>query len=185
MAKLYNTIFARGLAGIIYEPFEVQTRSGKAISASKAMFDDNREYMESLKQDQAAILEATTYANFAKTHDVYVNKELETGVTAYNIALADWFVTPKVLEINVDQWTGKIGQKIQVKARDNVMVAKVLVVIRDTEGKLLEMGEAVPSKTGSAWWVYTTKSPVIMTPFPTVKAIAQDLPGNSSSFTIV
>ena len=29
------------------------------------------------------------------------------GTTAYLIALADWFVPPKVLEINVDDWTGE------------------------------------------------------------------------------
>ena len=38
------------------------------MTASKVLFDDNREYLESLKPEQAAILEATTYANFAKTH---------------------------------------------------------------------------------------------------------------------
>ena len=184
MTKHYSTIFARGLAGIVDGPFEVPTRSGKAITANKVLFDDNREYMESLKPGQAAILEATTYAHFAQMQGAYVDKELETGATAYNIAIADWFVTPKVLEINVDRWTGEIGQTIRVKARDNVVVVRVSVVIRDVEGKLLEMGEAVPSQPGSPWWNYTTKSRVTMMPFPSVKAIATDLPGNSASFTI-
>ena len=183
MAKLYNTIFARGLAGIVDE-FKAQTRSGKTITANKALFDDNREPIESLAPTQTSVLQATTYANFAKTHDAYLNKELETDLTAYNIAVADWFVSPKVLEINVDRWTGKIGQLIRVKARDNVRVARVSVVIRDAEGRLLEMGEAAQSEPGSAWWNYTTKSLVRMEPFPSVKAIARDLPGNSASFTV-
>ena len=183
MAKLYSTIFARELAGIADE-LHVQTRSGRTITANKALFDDNWEYIDSLKPNQAAVLEATTYANFAKMQDAYLNQEQETGIPAYNLALADWFVTPRVLEINVDRWTGKIGQTIRVKARDNVRVVRVSLVIRDAQGTLLEMGEAVQSEPGGAWWNYTTKSLVIMMPFPTVKAIAHDLPGNSASFTV-
>ena len=183
MAKLYSTIFARELAGTADE-LHVQTRSGRTITASQALFDDNWEYIDSLKPDQAAVLEATTYASFAKIKDVYLNREQETGIPAYNLALADWFVAPRVLEINVDRWTGKIGQTIRVKARDNVLVVRLSLLIRDAQGTLLEMGEAVQSEPGGAWWSYTTKSLVRMTPFPTVKAIAHDLPGNSASFTI-
>jgi hypothetical protein len=73
MAKLYSTIFARGLAGIVDE-FVVQTCSGQSITANKALFDDERESIQSLKPDQAAVLEATAYANFARTQDVYIKR---------------------------------------------------------------------------------------------------------------
>jgi hypothetical protein len=183
MAKLYNTIFARGLAGIVDE-FEVETRSGKFIHTHKDLFDDARDYIEALPRNQSSVLEATTYANFARMQDVYINRELETGIPAYNLAVADWFVAPRVLEINVDRWTGKIGQVIRVKARDNVMVAKVLVVIRNEQGKVLEAGEAQQAVPGSAWWHYTTRTTVPMAHFPSVKAFAKDLPGNTASFTV-
>ena len=107
-----------------------------------------------------------------------------SGSTAYNIAISDWFGAPQVLEINVDNWTGEIGQTIRVKARDNVKVAGVAVVIRDANEKILEMGAAVQSEEGSVWWTYTTQALVTMTPFPAVEAIAQDLPGNTDSFII-
>ena len=183
MAKLYSSIFTRGLAGIADE-LNVQTRSGRFFPAGKALFDDHREYIDLLDPNQAAVLEATTYANFAKMQDEYLNREQETGIPAYNLALADWFVAPRVLEINVDRWTGKPGQTIRVKARDNLLVARVSLAIRNAEGTLLEMGGAVQSEPGGAWWNYTTKSLVTMTPFPSIKAIAHDLPGNSASFTI-
>ena len=35
----------RGLAGIAEDPFEVHTRLGKNVTASKVLFDDNREYL--------------------------------------------------------------------------------------------------------------------------------------------
>jgi hypothetical protein len=185
MASIYRNIFSRGLTGALHNPFVAhQTHAGKTILTHEPMFDDHRGYIESLKVHQAAILEATTYAHFAKTQDAYLQKELETGMTAYYLAVSDWFGAPKVLEINVDRWTGEAGQTIRVKARDNVMVARVAVVIRNAEGTVLETGEAVQSKTGNLWWAYTTQTPVFMDPFPTVQAVAQDLPGNSDAFTI-
>jgi hypothetical protein len=184
MAKLYNNISVFPLASASADQFvNPKTSLGKTILASKPRFDDARKYSET-KTHQAAIREATTYAIFAQTQKTYSNKAKGKGVTAYYIALADWFCAPKVLEINVDDWTGKIGQTIRVKAKDNVRVARVSVVIRDTEENVLEMGEAVQSEAGSAWWNYTTKSLVKMTPFPIVEAIAHDLAGNSDSFAI-
>lgn len=185
MAKVYKNIFILGLTGALGDPFvNRKTCSGKTIIASNPLFDDHRKHAETQKTDQAAVREATTYANFAKMQEVYINRAKITGTTAYYIAAADWFGTPKVREINIDGWDGGIGQTICVKARDNVMVARVSVVIRDAEENVLEMGEAVQSEAGSAWWNYTTKSLVTMTPFPSVEAIAQDLPGNSDSFII-
>jgi hypothetical protein len=185
MANIYRNSFFRRLTGAFSEQFVThKTYAGKTLITHKPMFSDSQDYIESMKAGQAAILEASTYANFAKTQDVYLDKEIETGITAYNMAIADWFVEPKVLEINVDRWTGQSGQSIRVKARDNVKVARVTLVIRNSQGNVLEMGEAMQLEAGSAWWSYTTRSLVLMTPFPSVQAIAFDLPGNRNSFTI-
>ena len=185
MANLYNNISITRLTGPFSDPFvNRKTRLGKIILASKPRLDDNRDEVKTSKAHLAAVREATTYANFAKTQDVYINKARRTGATPYYIALADWFGEPKVLEIDVDDWSGEIGQTIHVKARDNIMVVRVTVVIRDTDENVLEMGEAVQSATGSAWWNYTTKSHVKMAPFPIVEATAEDLPGNCDSFVI-
>jgi len=185
MAKIYNNIFVLGLTGALSDQFmNFETRSGKTILASKAMFDDNQEYAKTQNMHQAIIREACTSANFAQAQEVYINQAKATGATAYSTAVTDWSGAPEVLEIDVDDWTGEIGQPIHVKARDTVMVARVSVVIRDAQENVLEMGEAVQSEAGSDWWDYITKSLVPMNPFPIVEAIAQDLPGNSDSFVI-
>jgi hypothetical protein len=185
MANIYRNIFIHGLTDILGDrSVYCKTRSGKTILAGKALFDDNWKYMEIQKSHPAAIREAITYADFAKTQEAYLNRELATGVSAYYTAIIDWFSAPKVLEMNVDRWTGKPGQTIRVKARDNVGVVSVSVVIQDAEGNVLEMGDAVQAKPGSLWWNYTTRSLVTMTPFPCVEATAWDLPGNCDSFTI-
>ena len=190
MANTYRKLFSPAWTGafanssVIYE-----TDSGKTITVRKPLFDDNLAYIERQRRQQAAmqtaaVRDAVTYANFAQTQEVYQHKAQGTGVTAYTLAIADWFCGPRVLEINVDGWTGQLGQTIRVKARDNMKVAGVSVVIRDAQGKVLEMGEAHPSQAGGPWWTYTTTALIPMTPLPTVQATAHDLPGNSDSFTI-
>ena len=173
MANLTNPMIARGM-----------TRSGKIIVADKALLDDHRLRLNGKGSHREGLREAITFANFVETHEVYIHKAMELGTTPYNLAITDWFGSPRVMEIDVDCWTGEIGQTIRVKARDNVMVARVTVAIRDLNENMLESGEAVPSADDDAWWNYTTQSQIKMTPFPTVEATAEDLPGNTDSFAI-
>jgi hypothetical protein len=185
MPNMHRNRFFRGSTGAFSNHWIThKTYSGKTIITSPPLFSDREDFIESMKPAQAAMLAATTYANFAKAQPAYLEKELEIGITAYNLAIADWFGSPKVLEINVDGWAGKPGQSIRVKARDNVKVARVAVVIRAAQGDVLEMGEAAQVEADSAWWNYTTQSALLMKPFPFVQAIAFDLPGNRNSFTI-
>jgi len=185
MESINRNQFARGRRHALGEQFVVhKTGSGKTIIAGKPLFDDNLIYTETGTMHQAAVRDAATYASFASTKEIYLHKAEETRTTAYALAVADWFGAPKVLKIDVDAWTGNAGETIRVKARDNVNVARVAVVIRNAQGDVLEMGEAVQSGKGSAWWNYKTQSSVPLMPFPTLQAIAFDLPGNRDSFTI-
>jgi hypothetical protein len=185
VAKHYSNILVLGPNGVLEEqPLNHKTRSGKTIITTAARFDDRRDSMETNKTDPAAVGKATTYANFAQTQEVYLKKAKGSGVSAYYIAIADWFEGPKVREINLDDWTGESGQIIRVKARDNVKVARVSVIIRNAQDEVVEMGEAAQSAPGSPWWIYMTRSLVSTTPFPSVEATAYDLPGNRDSFII-
>lgn len=185
MENIDRNQFARGWRNAFGRQFVThETGSGKSIKAGKPLFDDNLSYNETGLIRQAAVRDAGTYASFAQTLDVYLRMAAETGTTAYALAVADWFGAPKVLELNVDKWNGNAGETIRVKAKDNVGVARVSVIIRNENGEVLEMGEAVQSKEGSAWWNYTTQTSVPITPFPTLQAIAFDLPGNRDSFII-
>ncbi len=185
MANIYGNQFARGRRGVFGQQFvNHHTRSGKTIVACTPVFDDNVAYTEGQPIQQAAVRDAAIYACYAEHADDYICRARELGTTAYALAFADWYGTPRVLEIDVDHWMGNAGETIRVKAKDNVMVARVMLVIRDPQGQTLESGEAVQSSAGNAWWSYATQSHVPITPFPTVQAIAFDLPGNSDSFTI-
>ena len=184
MANIYRNIFIHGLPDILDDRFMYhKTRSGNTILDSKLMSDKGLESSKR-KTPQDALREASTYASFANVREAYVNRARRSEATAYSIAFTDWFSAPRVLEIDVDAWTGEAGQTIRVKARDHVRVTGVYVVIRDAEGNVLEMGEAIQSAAGSAWWEYTTRSRLNMTPFPIVEAIACNPPGHQDSFAI-
>src|SRR5688572_5700750 len=175
MANISRNKHARGLRGALgAQQVAHQTSSGKTIVASKPEFDDNLIYTERQTMHQAAVRDAAIYASVAENQEVYIHKAEETGSTAYAVAVADWYSAPRVLEIDVDHWTGKTGETIRVKARDTIMIASVMLVIRDAQGQVLEMGEAIQLEAGSLWWNYTTQSPVPLGPFPTVQAIAFD-----------
>ena len=179
MANVHRNISIRGLTDLLGK-----TRSGQNISTSRRRYDDVPNYNGTELSHSDAMRKAATYASFASRHDAYLARAAETGAAPYSLALTDWFGAPRVLQIDVDAWTGEIGQTIRVKARDNVSVAAVTIVIRDAQGNLLERGEAVQSAAGSAWWHYTTRTRIPMNPFPALEATARDLPGNEDSFSI-
>lgn len=185
MANIHRHITIHGLTDILGDRFLYRkATSQKIVLPRKPKHVDSTTLARRRRSHQDLLREATSYANFAQVHDVYIDKARRTGVTAYNVAFTDWFEGPRLLQIDIDAWTGAAGETIRLKARDNVKVATVSVEIRDAEGNLLEAGEAVQSETDRDWWHYTTRSRIPLKPFPSVEAIARDLPGNQDSLLI-
>jgi hypothetical protein len=115
---------------------------------------------------------AARYARWAaKAQPIYT--ELAKGMvkTAYNLARSDWFHPPVIHEVRLRE------NKIRVQASDNVMVMKVVITVRDEQGKLLEAGEAVRQE--GDWWEY-----VPQLPGKTLTLEAWDLAGNVTRFVL-
>ena len=176
MANIDRNITIRGLTDLMGDKLL------KSLLAREPIFHDGVPGAETTQRE--SLRAAATYASFAQSHEVYVNKARGQEATAYSLALADWLGGPRLLEIDIDDWTGEVGQMIRIKARDNIRVARVSVVIRDVQGHVLEKGEAVRSAAGGPWWIYTTHTRIPLAPFPSVEATARDLPGHCDSFTI-
>lgn len=175
MAKVYNNIFVRGLTGSVGEQFVIKrTRSGKTIISNTPTYHENRVFTPAQLEVHERFKEATLYAKDAKTQAVYVEKAAGSGMTPYNAAVADWFHMPEVKEIDMQAWTGAVGDIIRIKAVDDVQVTQVNVVIMDHGGTVLEQGAAV--KNDSGWWTYVTQTVIGVS--PRVVASARDLPGN-------
>ncbi len=135
------------------------------------------------KAQHEAIRLASTYASFAQNETLYAHKAIGTSLSAYSVAMADYFGKPQVLGIDISSWTGEIGQRILIRARDNITVLRVRVMIRENSDSesALDAGEAVQSKTDGLLWTYTTTTRVPQTPGTRLDIFAYDLPGNMST----
>jgi hypothetical protein len=182
MAKVRNNIITQGLSGKLGNQIVFRAgRNGQTIVGVKPSDDPNRGLSSSQIAHQDAFRQAITYAKAARENAVYIIKAKGTHLNAYNMAVADWFSKPEVLEIEASGWTGAVGETIRVKAQDDVLVAGVSVAIKNTDGTILEQGEALQSD--GLWWTYTTTQVATSFPGVMVVATAQDLAENVSELT--
>lgn len=181
MAKVRNNIFVRGLSGSVGDQFVVkQDKNGRTIISNVPTFNENRTFSESQLGQQEKFREAVEYAKEAKSQQVYVDKAEDSSRTPYNVAMADFFHAPEILELDVTAWHGEAGQVIRIKAMDDVQVTQVNVVITDSAGAVLEQGAAAQSD--NRWWNYTTTAAAAGD--PRVVVTARDLPGNLAEFNM-
>jgi hypothetical protein len=174
MAKVSHNIVIRGLSGSLGDQLVIKkTRSGRTIVSNKPQFSPNREFSDAQNAQQEAFRDATSYAQAAQNNPLYIQKAASSDQSAYNVAVADWFHAPKILDVDLSGWDGGAGQLIRVRARDDVQVTQVTVEITDGNGVFSEQGAAVRAE--GLWWEYTTLS----AGGTQVSVSAQDLPGHS------
>ena len=179
MAKVRNNIIIQGLSGSLGDQLVIrQDRAGRTIVGVAPTFDPNRTYTEAQLDRQDKFREAVAYAKDAKGEEVYADKAKDTTRTPYNMAVADWFHAPEILEMDVSAWQFEAGQTIRIKAVDDVQVAQVNVVITDSTGAVVEQGQA--TRADGLWWNYTTTAAA--PEGPRVVATARDLPGHIAQF---
>ena len=143
MAIVRKNLVIQGLSGSLGDQLVIrQAKGGQTVVATTPSFDSDREFSEAQLENMERFRQATVYAKDAREEDVYVEKAEGTPQTAYNVAMADWFHTPEVLEIDMSAWGGVQGQIIRIKAIDDVQVAQVNVVITDEQGNAIEQGAA-------------------------------------------
>src|SRR5215208_12975 len=179
MAKVNDNLVTEGLSGKLGKRLVFRRgKGGATILSTRPTFSEDRVFNPTQVAQQSAFKEAIAYARDAKDQPIYINKSNGTAKTSYNVAVADWFGVPEVLEIDTTEWTGAAGQTIRIKAQDDTHVAGVLVNIHGADDSLIEQGQAV--KSDGLWWAYTTTVTTTQTPEVRVTAVARDLPGNSN-----
>jgi hypothetical protein len=111
IAKVLNNIITKGLSGALGDQIIFRTdKAGRTIVAVKPASGANRAFNGIQKAHQEAFRQATLYAKGAKDQVVYASRASGTPMNAYNVAVADWFNEPEVLEIDASNWSGKAGE---------------------------------------------------------------------------
>lgn len=95
----------------------------------------------------------------------------------FSVMVADFFHSPTVSAVSLDEYTGAAGETISVSAYDDFEVTGVTVTLVDEGDVVLESGAAVVE---NGRWTYTTTTIVTPGTTVTVTATALDRPGNSS-----
>ncbi|HLO33744.1 MAG TPA: hypothetical protein VK249_31640 [Anaerolineales bacterium] len=165
MAKVKRNPLLRGLSGALGKSLVFrQMRDGSTVLSEKPNFED-REFSPGQLRHQSRFQQAAAYARgAARVHPIYGELTQGTLQTAYNLALSDWFKPPVIHGIQ------RQAGCIRVAATDNVHVTKVLVMILDEEGGIVEQGEAIRGELGL--WEYETATE------GRVRVEAWDLAGN-------
>ena len=177
MAKVNHNVVVEGLSGAVGQQLVFKRgKAGRTIVAYKPRFNENRVFTAPQLAQQLAFRQAAAYAHTAQVNPLYITKAKGTPHSAYNLAIADWFTPPDIMDLDLSGYTGQAGQVIRVKALDDVQVKSLSIVIADDAGSVIEQGPA--TTLDSLAWVYTTTA-VAAGAHPRVQATAQDLPGHT------
>jgi hypothetical protein len=177
MAKVRNNATDR-VSGKV-DQFVYRSLNGKTVLSRKP---DKSRKPPSEKQETAkdnfrlASLYATGAMNDPLLKAFYASKATP-GKSAYNMAFADYYDAPRIIDISTDLYFGNIGDKIAVTAIDSFKVNAVHVKISRADGTLMEQGSAIQVMAN---WEYscTTGNASFSGCIVTVSAF--DLPGNST-----
>ena len=175
------------LGGVLGDRVTLQKVGSKALVTYKPI---RKPGPATAKQEEARdrFLEATQYAKH-QTNDpegkAFYQKGVSSKMTsAYVVALADYLSTPKVKSITTKEYQGKAGDLITVWAKDDFVVTRVSVMIKDRKGNLLEQGDATPDTSNPHTWKYTAKTANPSLAGSIVQAIAFDRPGNEGMLEV-
>ena len=166
MAKVRRNAIFTGISGTIGQDHYARTmRDGRTIISLKPDFS-NRQFSEAQLRTQSRIKQAAAYAKLASNENpIYAMKAEGTAKNAYNVALADWMNPPVIHSMDLH-----LGRIIRVDATDDVQVTKVVVTVLNSQGQLVEQGEA--TLEFDIWWDYQP------THQGNIRVEAHDLAGN-------
>ena len=187
MAKSENNevmFGARGRVGnlVVFKNFG----NNQTVIARRPKKVENPVYTAKQLQVKLKFKKAVIYAKGIMKNDLllaYYAKYAKPGISAYNMALADFCKSPEIELVDVSNYNGTIGDQISVTATDNFEVVSVMVFIIDALGDIIESGLAELSDN-SIDWIYTATTTNGAIQGNTIKAEATDMPGNKTTVEI-
>ncbi|WP_321308122.1 hypothetical protein [Marinifilum fragile] len=182
MAIVKKNLVTTGLSGKLGKDLVFRQNGGQTILSSAPRRSGESTSGQIAQQDR--FKKATQFAKVQmKIPDVkeeYKQIAKEKGFpSAYNMAVADYFHSPEIGDLNVSNYHGEVGDKLEIIAFDNFKVEHVEIEIYHNDGSLVEKGLA--SKNGSDFeWEYAAT--VANTEYTGDKIVVKafDYPGNET-----
>jgi hypothetical protein len=179
MAKSKNNVLTYGLSGKIGDLLVFRQRDG--ITIVSKMPEQQKAVSEKQKANRERFQQAAIYAKIAveaaETKDLYSEQaKKRKGITAYNVAVADFFNAPDIDTVDLSAYTGAVGEQIRIIVSDDFAVKSVHVKINNADGFLVEEGYA--SRSAGNLWIYTATQNNESLDGDRILITASDLPGN-------
>lgn len=181
MAIIHDNLFVLGTSGMVGSQLVYRNRNGKIILSKRP--HRTKPQTDAQIAHGLRFKEATIYAKAALTDEDtrkgYAEKAQNSGngLSAYNVAVADFLNAPVIRKINLDVYSGQSGEEIVISAIDDFRVKDVTVEIRQSDSTLVEKGTAIAGANGLDW-TYTTQSANASLTGSKVTVRVSDLPGN-------
>ncbi|WP_310396609.1 hypothetical protein [Hymenobacter sp.] len=182
MAKVKNNIVTQGLSGMLGGQLVFrQTSRGTEVSvapqaptgpptagqtAQRTEFQQAVIYAKGQNQDPAV---QAAYGAEAKAQNLSV----------YNVLLRDFMQAPNITDVDLDEYTGQVGELIVVTADDDHAVKSVAVKIENSDGTLVEEGPAQRQADPNLWH-YRTTAPNASLAGDKITVTATDNPNHST-----
>lgn len=179
MAKADNNVILSHLSGSIGNQITVRQVGGKTIVSQKQR--KRRTRLSPMQVQVKVNFKGATHRAMRLLNDPDLKDFYESvkrpGQTAYNMAVKDVSNPPEIKSINTDQYHGKAGDPVIIRAIDVFRVYRVTVSICSADGVLLEQGSAIIARNGKDWTYTTTKANKVLKGAK-IQAEAEDVPGN-------
>ncbi len=185
MAQARENVLTRGLSGTIARQLTFRQLAGKTV-VGKLRGPSSVPPTDEFLARQAKFKSSIAYAKGAikdPAVKALYKAAAKPGQSAFNMAMVDAFLAPKVNSINTDNYHGAAGDTILVNASDDFKVKGVTVSVHNAAGDLVEEGVAV-MQINEADWLFTAAQANAAPAGSKITAVANDLPGNSTSFSV-
>jgi hypothetical protein len=178
MAKSKNNVITFGLSGKVGDLLIFRQVKGKTIVSKVAEKPDtvSEKQIEHRNRFQQAAIYAKGAISDGQTGSAYAAKAKKKKLTAYNVAVADFFNAPDIETVDLSVYTGNIGDEIRIVVSDDFAVKSVHVCISNADGSEVEEGYAVQS-LGNLW-VYVASQTNESLDGDKILITASDMPGN-------
>jgi len=159
MAKVREgSLVASQLSGMVGGELVFRRRKGETIVTARPQQDATRQPTPAQAAQHERFRQGAIYAQkiLAVPEDkaAYEARAAGTTGTAFSMAVRDFLNLPEVEDVNLNAYTGAVGDQITVTATDDMAVTGLHVRIEQMDGTLVEEGEAAQVGHSPAW-VYT------------------------------
>ena len=188
MARIDNNQLVQGARGNLGKKYVYKRRGDNTHIAVMPKINRKRKPTDGQVRVRDLFSDASAYAKGAINSPLLkklYQKKVQPGTIAYNIAFRDYLKAPVVKSIDTKRYSGARGSVIMVKARDDFRVVAVRLGIYNTEGVLIEEGDAILNPVERSKWIYAATIDNASVKGCTIKAIAFDLPGNKGSLEVM